>query len=313
MGQSKSDGESLQDRQHRAESSPDGLDQHSFRYYSHDYPADTTLEYTLSGNRAELRLSFSSEDPDLGTEEMLYAGENSESIGELVSDLRADLTAWLDASDTSSFHEQQGISLPDGIHSQDDYFGEYSRTALYAFEAILRQTELETEQDLKWGRLSPDKQDWLFSADSQVDQERGCIGHLRGDFGSSGTEFWTTWFTHQPDLLTAGFREELQGVVDRLRAKGGLLSSFEQMRKQCQAGTSVDDSYGFHAESRNYEYCLRCIPVRGSYHLYLYCYDKNTQRDHAHRKEQHIPLREQLKRPVPQAKPREHKSREPER
>ena len=86
--------DSLQDRP-----MPDtnGPDERAYRFYSHDYPADTTLEYTRSGNRAELKLSFSSEDPDMGTEEMLYGGENGESMLELVSDLRNDLTAWLDA------------------------------------------------------------------------------------------------------------------------------------------------------------------------------------------------------------------------
>lgn len=82
--------DSLQDRP-----MPDtnGSDERAYRFYSHDYPADTTLEYTRSGDRAELKLSFSSEDPDMGTEEMLYGGENGESMLELVSDLRNDLTA----------------------------------------------------------------------------------------------------------------------------------------------------------------------------------------------------------------------------
>ena len=169
------------------------------------------------------------------------------------------------------------------------------------------------EPDLQWKPIEADKISWLFSENQEADLERGCIGHLRGDFGSSGTEFWTSWFTHQPGLLTGGFRDELQSVVNQLRVKGGLLSGFDQMRKLCRSGTSVDDSYGFHAESRNYEYCLRCIPVRGSYHLYLYCYDKNAQRDQAHRKEQRIPLQDQLKKPVPQARPQEHKPTAPER
>ena len=49
--------DSLQDRP-----MPDtnGPDERAYRFYSHDYPADTTLEYTRSGNRAELKLSFSS-------------------------------------------------------------------------------------------------------------------------------------------------------------------------------------------------------------------------------------------------------------
>ena len=161
--------------------------------------------------------------------------------------------------------------------------------------------------DLQWKPIEADKTSWLFSENQEADLKRGCIGHLRGDFGSSGTEFWTSWFTHQPGLMTGTFRDELQGVVSRLRESG-----FDQMRKQCRAGTSVDDSYGFHAESRNYEYCLRCIPVRGSYHLYLYCYDKNAQREHMQGREKQ-PLREKLKQPVPPAKSKNHKPVAPER
>ncbi len=171
----------------------------------------------------------------------------------------------------------------------------------------------DKEEVVSWHPIDRDKLNWLYSGTSENDAERGCVGHLRGDFGSSGKEFWSTWFPHRPELQTTSFRNELQAVVDRLRKPSGLLSSFDQMLKQCRTGTSVDDSYGFHAETANYEYCLRCIPVRGSYHLYLYCYDKNAQRDHAHRKEQRTPLRDQLKKPVPQARPQAHKPTTPER
>ena len=33
----------------------------------------------------------------------------------------------------------------------------------------------------------------LFFAIENETRDYGCIGHLRGDFGS-GKEFWTTWF-----------------------------------------------------------------------------------------------------------------------
>ena len=86
-------------------------DEHQVRFYSHDYTADTTLEYTRQGDRAELTLSFSSEDPDMGVEEMVYGGENQESMAELVSDLKSEITGYLDAVDTSSFYDQQGLPM----------------------------------------------------------------------------------------------------------------------------------------------------------------------------------------------------------
>ena len=252
-------------------------DEQDFRSYSHDYPDDTTLEYTRIGDHAELRLSFSSEDSDAGNEEMLYAGDSGESMAELVSDLRAELTAYMDAKDTSSFFEQQGME----IHSAEDYYGEYTRSALYAFEGILKETETMLDQQIIWKAIKPDKKDWLYSCRAEADAERGCIGHLRGDFGRSGTEFWTSWFDHNASLKSAAFRDELQSVVNTLREKGGILSDFASMSRQCREGTYCNDSFGFHAESKNYEYCLRCIPRRGDYSFYLYAYDKAAQREHA--------------------------------
>ena len=280
MIQSISDYENWRDSQQDRPMPEDGPDERSIRFYTHDYPSDTKLEYTRTGDRSELRLSFSSEDPDMGTEEMIYAGENGESMQELAADLKAELTGYLDAADTSSFCQQQSIQS-DGIHSQTDYFSEYSRTSLYAFEALLRQTEREAVRNMEWKPLSPEKQDWLYSGDSQADLERGCIGHLRGDFGSSGTEFWTTWFHHQPGLRSKAFQDELQDVVNGLRKGDGLLQNFKTMSRQCRDGLACDGSFGFQADTRNYTYCLRCMPRRGDYNFYLYAYDKNAQRQFA--------------------------------
>ena len=95
--------------------------------FSHDYPDDTHLTYTRSGNNAHLVLSFQSEDPDMGTEEMEYNSDGGESFAELLSDARSELTSYLDRQDTSSFYEQQGVS----------------RTSLYAFENAMRAAEHE--------------------------------------------------------------------------------------------------------------------------------------------------------------------------
>ena len=263
-------------------------DEHQYRFYSHDYTADTTLEYSRMGNRAELTLTFSSEDPDMGAEEMVYGGENRESMAELVSDLKNEITAYLDAADTASFYDQQGMPV-----EADVVYGEYSRTALYAFEAILTQTEKELQGELVWKPIEADKADWLYSGDSEQDLERGCVGHLRGDFGNSGAEFWTSWFDHRPDLKRTVFHDELQNVVNGLRKEGGLLRNFAAMSRGCREGLPCDDSFGFKAESPHYTYCLRCIPRRGDYNFYLYAYDKDFQREHALQKGLKEPSKQQ--------------------
>lgn len=130
--------------------------------------------------------------------------------------------------------------------------------------------------DLKLSPIDSRKIKWLFSDDG-LDAKRGCIGHLRGDFGYNGKEFWTSWFDHIEGLKTQEFRNELQDVVNGMREEGGLLNSFSSMRNMCRTGTPVDDDvYGFVVETPNYEYCLRCIVRKGDYNFYLYCYDKNV-------------------------------------
>lgn len=285
--------ENWRDRQHdRPETDNDAPDEQITRSFSHDHPEDTTLTYTRTETHAELKLTFASEDPDTGVEELLYMGNHGESMTELAADLRAELTAWLDARDTSSFAEQQGIPVaPD----MSVVYGDYTRTALYAFEDALTEVERNLNQQAVWKPIETEKQDWLYSGQHEADAERGCIGHLRGDFGRGGNEFWTSWFDHSPGLKSAAFREELQSVVNHLREEGGLLSGFSAMRSQCRSGLACDDSYGFYAETARYEYCLRCIPRRDDYHFYLYCYDKDAQREHA--REKAVPVRDRKPKP----------------
>ena len=109
--------------------------------YSHDYPDDTHLTCSKEGDQVHLHLAFDSEDPDMGTEEMEYNSDGGESFSEIIHDALSDLSSYLDRQDTSSFFKQQGELLRDGIHDEDDYFGEFSRTSLYAFEGALKAAE----------------------------------------------------------------------------------------------------------------------------------------------------------------------------
>ena len=50
------------------------------------------------------------------------------------------------------------------------------------------------------------------------DQEHRCIGHLRGDFGSSGDECWTSFWPHEGAALSgADCRDETDALVEELR------------------------------------------------------------------------------------------------
>ena len=124
---------------------------------------------------------------------------------------------------------------------------------------------------LEWMPMKQDQISWMYSSDPEDEAERKCIGHLRGDFGS-GKEFWTSWFDRPTNLKTDAFCKELQDVVNGLRK--ALLKDLPTMSKQCRNGLSYDNRFGFCAESAKYAYFLRCIPLRGCYNFYLYCYEK---------------------------------------
>ena len=138
---------------------------------------------------------------------------------------------------------------------------------------------------LKVEPVPPEQRDWLYS-DSAKDAERGCIGHLRFDTGSSGREFWTSWWPHNEALNRQPFKKELDQVVNTLRKKGNPLADLRSMIRFCgehgnEAALSRDfRSFGFRIETESHEYLLRLTPFRGDY-SYIYCYDKEAQRNHA--------------------------------
>ena len=74
--------------------------ENTFHTYSHDHPNDTTLKYTRTDHRSELVLTFHSEDHDIGKEEMIYGSDRSETMADLIKELKSDLTSFLDAQDS---------------------------------------------------------------------------------------------------------------------------------------------------------------------------------------------------------------------
>ena len=101
---------------------------------SHDYDSDTKMTYEQDATGTHLKLWFTSEDPDCGTEEMEYNTDSMETPKEIGLDLLYEITDYLDGQDTSSFLIQQGIP----VIPTYGYFDDFTRTALYAFENILQ-------------------------------------------------------------------------------------------------------------------------------------------------------------------------------
>ena len=68
---------------------------------------------------------------------------------------------------------------------------------------------------------------------SGSDLENRCIGHIRGDFGKSGDEYWATFWEHEGiNVAGNGCKKELTALVNTLRKN--LLKSRKAMRKYLQ-------------------------------------------------------------------------------
>ncbi len=123
---------------------------------------------------------------------------------------------------------------------------------------------------------------YAYAQSQQITMQTGAIGYLRGDFDSSGNEFHSTWFDEVESRKTDEFKAEFQEVIDALRFDeqyGGLLASRSAMQKY---GRNQSDSafegnytteYGFRINTKQFAYLLRCIPVKGDYNFYCWCFE----------------------------------------
>ena len=112
---------------------------------------------------------------------------------------------------------------------------------------------------------------------SGSDHENRCVGHIRGDFGENGDEYWATFWEHE-GINAAGkdCKDELTALVNTLRKN--LLKNRKAMRKYIQqhsplileAGAIM--SYGYQVTTEKYDYYIRCTPCPGVYDFYIYMY-----------------------------------------
>lgn len=144
-------------------------------------------------------------------------------------------------------------------------------------------------------RMKPEERMYAYSQSVQLEGQTGCIGHLRGDFGS-GQAFYTTWDDHRAQYKTDEFKAEFDEVVNVLRAENGcgLFVSRNSMSKFCrehpEAGFEGNycTEYGFKLKTMQHTYMLRCNPNKGDYNFYLYAYVSQLLERHKKRAEQGI-------------------------
>lgn len=57
--------------------------------------------------------------------------------------------------------------------------------------------------------LTPTEQKYTYAQSMQIEGQTGTIGHLRGDFATTGYGFYTTWFDTRPQWKTDEFKADL--------------------------------------------------------------------------------------------------------
>ncbi len=111
------------------------------------------------------------------------------------------------------------------------------------------------------------------------DTDKQRVGHLRGDFGKCGNEFWHSWFDAENDRNTPEFKAELQNVMDSLRR--GILKDRQSSSRYCsnhpEAALPGRDGYhyGFKLETEARQYFIRCTTLRDDY-FYVFARDKEA-------------------------------------
>jgi len=124
-----------------------------------------------------------------------------------------------------------------------------------------------------------DEKELVYRSSDKSD--RGCVGWLRIDFGSSGESFYSTWNDESMAYKTPEFRSELDEVINhfRLRSETPLLKNRASMSEVCRTTKSLEltggwtDMYMFKVQTDKHTYFMRCSPAKGDYNAYVYCYD----------------------------------------
>lgn len=141
---------------------------------------------------------------------------------------------------------------------------------------------METEMTLR--PMTETERMYSYTQSQQLIMQTGCIGHLSGDFGSNGKQFFSSWDDHRADLKSDDFKHEFDEVINALREDdqySGILKSRDSLSSVCrkfpESNFGNDREYGFRADTDHYSYLFRLNPHKGEYNIYCYCYFFNAK------------------------------------
>ena len=131
--------------------------------------------------------------------------------------------------------------------------------------------------------LQPEERLYVYSQSQQLRAQTGSIGHLRGDFGKSGCEFFCTWEDHIKSYRLDTFGDEFDRFINALRfdtVNDRPFAGRNALRLYCKAHPesgfkgNYSEEYGFRVDKGQYSFLLRCNPMVGDYNFYVFCYIK---------------------------------------
>lgn len=80
--------------------------------------------------------------------------------------------------------------------------------------------------------LTPTEQKYTYAQSMQIEGQTGTIGHLRGDFATTGYGFYTTWFDTRPQWKTDEFKADLDTVINALREDERIFQWLKQLTEK---------------------------------------------------------------------------------
>lgn len=133
--------------------------------------------------------------------------------------------------------------------------------------------------------MTPEERKYAYKNSRQISMQTGFIGYLRADLGSSGKEFYSSWFEFNTNLKTEEFSKELDKVINEFRSEHSMLHSRDDLHKFCFRDPQVaineeKREFGYRLDMPNYTYLLRFNPYQGEYNLYCHCYKKDYLDSH---------------------------------
>ena len=146
---------------------------------------------------------------------------------------------------------------------------------------IMQQKERIRIMKYKLEKVSSEEQAYLYAPAENDVHSKTRIGHLRGDFGLDGDEFWHTWFPFNEEMNVPKFKIDLGEVVEWLRSdtEYPLLKDRKSMDAVCRRYPENRMENQWHADwycfkiiTEKYMYFIRCFTGRGDYNFYVYCY-----------------------------------------